>query len=441
MRIERSLRLALNPDEAWHLALASAGSFAGAWQQALTVHHPPLLILLEYLCGPLTNTETGARLIVMVAGALAPLVVFFWLRDRVGVTGAMVALVLLEFSPRWISLSCHVRSYALAWLFVALTLYWLDQRWLIAAGAAWCCAALSDYSVALMSPAITIYGWSRLPRTLWLKWVACTAVVLGIFGFLYWAQVRHFVGNQTAREFAWIQGGLPEGDLMSFLPRAFLRQFVYFFGNVPLGVAALSIFLAALAWDRSWWSLAMLPFVVASLAAALELFPFGQTRHTSILAFSIVIPLSAAAEKLIRRPVWAMAALALVPVWWSAASPDRYDLDPLALDPVAHRAAAAYLPRFAPVLATDQVAFLLRYYSRGLSGLPPVIVSSGSWTFTGATDLRQRVHEFRRAQSIPDEAPVWVAEGGFYPAIGPGMQVQASRHFGTLWIYQALRGF
>src|SRR5215469_1002218 len=117
----------LNADEALHYLLSVQTSVVASYRASLTTVHPPLLILFLYYWGKMGHSELFLRLPSLVAGILFCWVMFAWLRCVSNYSTALLAFVLLLFSPALIQLSSEVRQYGLLLLFCASGLYFLDR--------------------------------------------------------------------------------------------------------------------------------------------------------------------------------------------------------------------------------------------------------------------------------------------------------------------------
>ena len=470
--------MAVNPDEAWQAMLALAPTWAAVWAEALTVHHPPLLLMLEHPLGGWLLTETGARLWPMLAGALAPVVAFAWLRRRAGVTAAAVVFLLLEFAPRMVSLGAQNRSYTLALFFVLATLYTLDRaideaiggsgeatgdgvdnaiarRASVArfalAGLCWSLAAASDYSVALLCPALAAYAALRLwtgdaPWRGWCALAGCLVPVLAVYGFLYVVQLRPLLAEVDPGE-KWLRAGFPGEDVL-FPVRATSWQFLYFQGDgmsqsswyaAPCVVA----FLLSLAMHRAWWPLAVLPFVTGLAAAYTGFFPYAGRRHTMLLGLPIALMLALLAARAISRlpvrPAIVLAAmLPLLSLWLILARRDEWDLPRVLLVPSECRQAARFVaekvPKMQPMLLSMEAYNWMRYYLAAEGDFAPALIKTRSWQFDTEPNLRQSVNALRAAAGMGREERVWVAEG-VLDALGPRLRLETGPPRGGIYVY------
>lgn len=94
--------LALNPDDALHYLIAKSENW---FHESLPDQHPPLYYGLLHLVQRVSDSETALRLISMISGSLMPWVMYCWLRFRGEAKGAMLAFLVLQFSPNLVSQS------------------------------------------------------------------------------------------------------------------------------------------------------------------------------------------------------------------------------------------------------------------------------------------------------------------------------------------------
>ena len=249
LRLVRAYTQALNPDEALHLLPCYADSLAETLLLLSRDAHPPLHSAVSCMLRPLLYSEFTSRLFGVLAGLALPVVLFFWLRERLSLAAACAALVATALSPALIDLSAEVRSYSLAMLLIALVLCWLDRSIaessngrLVLAGVMISLAILTDYAVLIVCPAIALYGaarlWeSRAPWRAWWVWVGCQALALGVLFCLYWFHIRHLTASPAVYGTGWLSDGFrPAGQMLAvFWGKAFLKQFAYFAGTLSAG--------------------------------------------------------------------------------------------------------------------------------------------------------------------------------------------------------------
>jgi hypothetical protein len=461
LRCVRGATVGLNPDEALHLLACHQETFAGALREIAKFHHPPLYLVLTAMLGPLLNYELGARLIAVLAGSLLPVVLFGWLRPRLGLAAASTALVATALSPNLITLSTQVRSYTLAFLLTAAALWWLDDGvdrrrvgslWL--AGLALLGAILTDFTVALVCPAITLYGVSRLtekwaPRPFWIAWGASVAVAGVAFGLLYWLQIRHLSIDAKGLSDLYLQGGFPrEGrSIVVFSALAVLKQFAYLASSVGGGVVWLVVFVMGVAaGTRSQRLLLVTPLVTGVAMALLGLMPFARTRHSAMVSVCIAVGLALAARRWFRtRPgAWLVTAAVVMTVMVTVAEKEVLDIPDAQLDRAVLRAVPAYLHSLtdgtAPVLASEEARLMIECY-RIMQGLPALRVESDEVTPKSPEAFATLAARFRERHKIAATEGMYFVEGGFFP-VAPGSPYRAElvRSFAMLRVWRVAGG-
>ena len=457
LRCVQAATVGLNPDEALQLVACHQDRFADAVRTMATFHHPPMYLALTYLARPLLYSEFGARLIPVVAGSLLPVILFLWLRPRLGLVGASTALFATALSHNLITLSAQVRSYSLAILLAAVTLLLLDQgierlrpSRILLAGISLGLAITTDYSLAFVTPAITLYGFARLkesraPRACWIAWTGGALAALVIFGALYWFHVRSL--PTTAQDFSrsWLKGGFPVagGSLLVFLAGASLKQFAYLAGSVAGGVVWLAAFAAALAAaSRPWRLLLVMPFATGLTLSLLRLLPFGRTRHSAIVSICVAAGLALAAHRWLEsRPRFWLGRLPLVMALMGVvAGGDLLDIPAGQLDRQALRSAPAYLDSVAghgpPILATREARRLVVCYGL-MERRPPLPMESIAGESLKPAELEQTFAQFRRRHGLAAGDPVYFLEGGFSSVEWPPPRPEGPlRRFGVLRLWR-----
>ncbi len=455
-RCYRAAALGLNGDEALQLLPVHLGSFRDAFAQFLQFHHPPLLLILTYAIRPLTYEEFGARLISVIAGSLFPVILYLWLRGRAGIVAACTALLLTSLSLNLITLAPQVRSYSLAFFFSALTLLWLDRgidsarlSRVLLAGCALALAIMSDYSVAILCPAITLYGFARLhearaPRRMWAAWGAMILLALAVFGALYWLQIRHFQENSSDFAESWLRNGFrARGEpLPRFLAAATIKQFAYLAGTLAAGVVlAASFALALLHASFASRLLLLTPFATGLALSLLRLLPFGSTRHSAVVSIVIAAGAALAAERwLAPRPRWLLAVPLAAVLFIATARRDFMDRPDSQLDRKAFREAAVFLSSLpattAPILATGEGRLLIQYY-RIMERQPPVRVLGDTFGELKRDFFEQQFARFRAGRTIAPGDPVYFVDAGYFPVELPEPRpAQPIGRFGLLTIWR-----
>jgi len=461
VRFYEARRLALNPDEAWHTLFALQPALGQVWSEAIQDFHPPLPALLQWALGKWLLTEVGARVVPALAGSLAGLVAFVWLRRRAGLVAGAAAPVMIEFGPRFVSLSTQNRVYAVALFFLVAALDWLDRaaaqerpgRAYLVAGVMAALAAWSAFPVALLLPAMALQQAWRLwkegaPRQAWLGWAGFVALVLGAYGALYVVQIEPLLAARGSQDTSWIPGAFPDGDPLYAL-RGFGYQFLYFAGagasrSVWWAAAPVGLFGLALLWHQSWWPLALAPFAMATLAAYAGVFPYTATRHTFLLSVPIVVMLALLFARLVASPRVALAVLLPGAALWLALAPrDELDWPREWLVPAEHRGAARFVatavPKMQPLLTTGEAFYSLSYYLAVDGGFAPVL-TKGTWRFLTEAQLREAVSALRASAGLTPQQPVWLVEG-VQQSIGARLKFETGPLRGAFYIYPLPAGY
>src|SRR4029077_17480016 len=306
----------LNPDEALHYLLSDQASLRLAYEASLTTAHPPLLILVLHYWRLLGRSEFALRSLALLTGTAFCWIMFLWLKKVTDRTTALIGLTLLLFMPSLIMLSAEVRQYSLLLFFSSTSLYFLELA--LEAGSPWMMmfsafaldlALLSHYASVLFALALGIYALVRLlrrKREPWLiaVWAAGQAGALALCAFLVKSHVSVLRQKGLPQNIAdtWLRVSIfhrGEDHLASFIFTRSTRLFRYFFSQGTIGVTALLLFILAIVLlmrdrvvpgdlrkttPRQLALLLVLPFLIALGAALTGLYPYGGTRHDSILS-------------------------------------------------------------------------------------------------------------------------------------------------------------
>jgi uncharacterized membrane protein len=307
----------LNPDEALHYLLSAQPSLRLAYEASLSTAHPPLLILLLYYWRALGHSEFVLRLPSVLAGIGFAWMTYQWLKRVVSRDTALTTLILVLFAPSLILLSAEVRQYALLLFFAATCLYFLERafeqdspRILLLSFVALSLALLTHYSSLIFALCAGIYAGLRFLRRplrpkLLAVWLAGQLCALGLVGFLYKTHISilrasgmpELITDTYLRSSIFHPG---QDHVLSFVAHAVIRFFHYLFAQGAVGVLGLFFFLAG-EWlllvkrqgllpqlksnsARIFGLLLLLPLVLTCGLALIGAYPFGGTRHDSILA-------------------------------------------------------------------------------------------------------------------------------------------------------------
>jgi Dolichyl-phosphate-mannose-protein mannosyltransferase len=307
----------LNPDEALHYLLSLQPDLRTTYEATLPTSHPPLYIVFLHYWGYLGHSEFFLRLPSVLAATAFCWIIFRWVKLIAAESAALICLALLLFSPSLIYVSIELRQYAFVLLFSGASLYFLELglmknsvRAIVISGVSLWLALLTHYSAALVALTLGIYALWRIvaaktPLLVVAAWAAVQTVALAIAVVLFRTQIlqlktrgRFAMAAETYLKRSSFHPG--QEHAVSFLFRATIRLFHYFFSQGAVGVAALLLFIFAvvlLVRDRqrsSQWpssvQLAFLmtfPLLVNGILGLKDIYPYGGTRHSSYLAMFI----------------------------------------------------------------------------------------------------------------------------------------------------------
>jgi hypothetical protein len=255
-------------------------------------------------------------------------------------SAALICLALLLFSPSLIYLSTELRQYAFALCFSAAALYLLElaiqkasSRTMALSGICLWLALLTHYSAVLVALMLGLYGLWRIwgtkpPAHLLAAWIGTQAVGAAVAFVLFETQVlqlktrgRFVMAAETYLRRSSFQPG--QEHVASFIARATIRLFQYFFSQGAVGVAALLLYIAAIVilarrerdarisqpTRRQLLLLTILPLVVNCALGLKDLYPFGGTRHNSYLAIFIFPALALALNQWKVKVPWLKASV------------------------------------------------------------------------------------------------------------------------------------
>jgi hypothetical protein len=345
LRIRAASGTFLNPDEILHFLAANQVSLATAYRASVGTAHPPLLILVLYLLRSVGTSELVLRMPSIIAGTVFCWIAFRWLTLLLGQVPGWIGLIFLTFLPPMIELSAEVRQYALLLCFSALAAYFLERAWARNSARRMALsflflylAMLTHFSAILFAGALGGYSLLRLvreslPRRLLAIWVGGQAGALALFIFLY----QTHIAPVSSREFAQqsMQALLANSyfhwghdHLALFIFARSFGVFQYVFGQLAVGDVAGLMFFAGVAIllmskapsapcrprSHEPGIFLLLPFVLNCAAALLDLYPYGGTRHSTILAPFAVAGVSFTLAQLTSRRIFRGAAAALLVV-------------------------------------------------------------------------------------------------------------------------------
>lgn len=381
----------ISADEGLRHFIARA-PIAEAVELVLANAHPPLFAALLRLLAPLGDGIFWLRTPSLVCGTLAIPVVYAAGRRLAGPVAGGIAAALLAFSPAAISMSQVARPYGLQLLLVSgVIATWLraiDRRrardlWVYSALAT---AALLAHYGSLIAIAATLAGFAaERVRTGAFSFPArdlakAQLPVFAVLALLFAVHIGPRLWGSPLRVDAvetWLAPyfGATAGGLW----RNALGVFAYLAGPALGGTCALSF---AIAWGigargggsaaRAAW-LCAAAFAVGMLLSATSLYPFGGTRHVTVLAPFVCLVAGVGVQRLVARgPLTVAAGTAVLTLWALFGAPIERALA------MPRRGAATY-PELQIAREEGEWA---RAQLEALSGTPGVLVTDRSTAFT-----------------------------------------------------------
>ncbi|MBX9603867.1 MAG: glycosyltransferase family 39 protein [Bryobacteraceae bacterium] len=341
-----------NGDEALHFLIGAAPSFREFYAKTLEQAHPPLYFFLLRLLIPFSASEVWLRMPSVIAGAGLIALVFVWIRSAFGPAAGIAAATAVAVNGFLIDLSAQVRGYALlhaamaaAFLFQFRYLRSGSRRALCISVSAAAIAILIHYSAlvgmaALGTAALVQSGVNRDLRRRIPPYAVAHLATLALLGFLYVTHIRSLRGSPMEAEAAtsWLARSYfdPASERAKdfAVSRTWEIAVEHFsidsqrtlFWTTPLAqkeariwyVLGALLALGLLRRRRSpeYWALAaafVAAYSVAMLLALNRLYPYGPTRHASILIlFSIPLLAVAASDLLFGKSALVLAAIAFL---------------------------------------------------------------------------------------------------------------------------------
>ena len=450
----------LNPDEAMHYLLINQVSVARMYKASLTNAHPPLFYLVLYCWHFLGRSELMLRMPSVLAGTAFCWVAFQWAKKIAGETTALLALILLAFSPATIALSAEVREYALMLFCIACALYFaarafeeqsIRQMWLFS-GFLYL-AILCHYSVLFFTASIGFYALARLadlgfPKKLALCWCLGQAGALALYAMLYVTHVSKIKDNiaMWGRPFNTSYFHAGGEDIFAFTRINTMNMFLFFFAQRIVAWILLACFLAGVvlafrmgitqrgrpANSDHFAILLLLPFAAVWGASLIGLYPYVGTRHTVFLEPFAVAGASYFIATILKQRIWAgaLAAALLMSFSAMAAAPLEGQVSRGDNSPKVMSESIKYLKKTVPsgdhILVDLQSSLPLTYYFCG----PRTIVAFESFqrntidfTCNGDPIVSLRIWKAMNA-AFPDQFEMAVRTNGMKPG-------------DRVWFYQA----
>lgn len=341
-----------NGDEALHFLIGAAPRFRQFYAETLEQAHPPLYFFLLRLLIPFSASEVWLRMPSVIAGAGLIALVFVWIRSAFGPAAGVAAAAAVAVNGFLIDLSAQVRGYALLHAAVA-TAFLFQFRYFrlgsrralgISVGAA-VIAILTHYSAlvgmaALGTAALVQAGVNRDLRRRIPPYAVAHLVTLALVAFLYMTHIRSLRGSPMEAEAASSWLARSYFDPASERPKDFAvsRTWEIAVEHFSLDTQRMMVRTTSLAQKeaRIWyvlgalvavgllrrrkspeyWALAAAFVVAYSVAIFLSLnrlYPYGPTRHASILIlFSIPLLAVAATDLMFGKSALVLAALAVL---------------------------------------------------------------------------------------------------------------------------------
>ncbi len=464
LRLWKASGTFLNLDEAMHFLAANKVSLAEAYRTSLTLAHPPLLILFLHVWRKLGTSELFLRLPSVIAGTIFCWIFFRWLTRLLGPTVGWVGFILVSLLPVFIELSAEVRQYPLLLCFMMAAAYMLE----LALGensagkmvAHFCflyLAMLTHFSAILFTGAVGAYSLWRMvsdhaSRRIVAIWIVGQAGALGLSVFLYLVQISKLKAGASAQHMqvllanSYFHWG--KDRLLGFVFARTFGVLQYTFGQLAVGDIAGVLFIAGVVLlligkegaGRKGPSpvqlgfYLLLPFVINAVAAIVDLYPYGGTRHSAFLIPFAVAGVSLAIAKLARQrlaPALSIAVL-IVAVCQMFGAPHRPYMRredqrrsnmTKAMDTIRQKVSPDDV-----IFVDFQTSFLLRFYlcpEISFTGLPPSAfrtfscsghraISLGPETNVLTADLfPHRWHEMVSAFGLKPGQTVWIFQAGW----------------------------
>jgi hypothetical protein len=414
--------------------------------------------MLMHWISKISEHELALRSVAIASGTLFPWFLYRWLSLVWSSLAGLSALFLAAFAPHLVALSAQARGYSLAFLAICACLYFQERAlressplWMAFSAVALWVGILSEYFVAFFAGAAGIVfllrAWKQpLPRSLWLTWAAGQAGGVALYGFLFLTQILPMLSTSAgqAETEAWLRDGFPwPGDnLVLFLYRAVVKQFLWLFASHFIGHVMKVAFLAGLwfLWkgrsrseqlsSRSIIVLTVGIFALTAAGSLAHFHPFTETRHTAFLGIFLIAVISIALERLLRGApgILLPAVLLLFPAWhlvaredWNNVPRARHQREPMLAGIQYIR---ANIPDGSAILMDRETRYILAYYtgehrvgapplSTGESGPDDFRFASYHYAFGSSDEVAEDVQRFRTEYEVPADEAVWLVDGGW----------------------------
>ena len=458
----------LNSDEVMHFAAANQPTWLQTYKVSLAISHPPLLIFVEHVWRVLGTSELMLRMPSILAGMAFCWFTFRWAAMLFEKPVAWTMFVFALFLPSSIELSTEIRQYALFLAFAMGFAYFLERalatdsaRTILLSVVCLWLSIVSHFSAFLFAPALGVYAiwrfWSLRPRLrLLATWTAGQLIAVGLCAFLYFTQIRQlsrYFGGQDATQ-GWMGTAYLSHSYyvpgrvnpLAFIAGRTIGVFQYIFRQLAVGDLAFIFFIGGMVLifrsrpfssrisSRQLGALLLLPFVINCAAALFRIYPYGGTRHSSMLIPFGLAAVSVTLVQLLKHRIFGgiAAALAISIICHLCPAKELPYVAPDAQRLAHMRAAMAFIhqiPQAEPIFADVQTNLLLGHYlcdqrpvvpDRSIPGFVSyecgghrVIASTTRYIFT-ARSFYNQWQEMVAQYHLQPGSKIWVAQMGWY---------------------------
>ncbi|OLE13151.1 MAG: hypothetical protein AUG89_05900 [Acidobacteria bacterium 13_1_20CM_4_56_7] len=468
LRIWHASGTFLNSDEVMHFAAANHPTWLESYRVSLAISHPPLLIFVLHIWRALGTSELMLRMPSILAGMAFCWFTFRWAEILFEKTVGWTMFVFVLFLPSSIELSTEIRQYAIFLAFATGSAYLLERALarnsagpMFFSGVCLWLAIGSHFSAFLLAPALGIYAvwrmWGqRPPLRVIASWVAGQVAALGLCAFLYVTQIRQlsrYFGGQDATQ-GWMGNAylshsyfIPgRANPLGFIIGRTVGVFQFVFRQLLVGDVAFLLFIAGVVLvfrsrsgssrvtSRQLGCLLLLPFAINCAAALFRAYPYGGTRHSSLLIPFALAGVSVALAQLLKHRVsfGMAAALGISLVCHLSTAKELPYVAPDAQRSANMQAAMAFIhqiPAGEPIFADLQTNLLLSHYlcaqrlvvsDRSIPGFVSyecgghrVIASTTKYIFT-ARSFYDQWQEMVSKYHMQPGSKIWAAQMGWY---------------------------
>lgn len=342
-------RYSLNPDEALHYNLAHQRSLLDAWRMNNTNAHPPLLIIALYFWRKIGTSELWLRLLPILSNAVLVWFGYRWMRNIAGSAAAVAFAGLLLVLPPLYALAWEVRQYMPMFAGIAVALWAFDSaiamkspRRMMFSGLGVLIAGLSNYSALWFCCGFGAYSLLRLwilrpPAPVIVAWAGGQALVASAYFCLYETHISKLTGAILSAE---VKSGYLRSfyiadyeDIVDFIFRSVPSLYQWIFtvswpAWIGLLLACVGVIVVSVRKDLALLALLTVPFVSVLTAVAMEKYPFGGTRQSSLFIYFVAASIAVGTAALLKDRL-ARTALLTVPAMvalHSAAQPEHFGL-------------------------------------------------------------------------------------------------------------------